>query len=105
MRGLKYALVYLLLIQFFLGSFIPLDMVYANRFDYDLLKDNLNHIDTILSKLQKEIAKNEREYIIILGDSVAFSGPGDSENSLGVHLARKFEENGYFCTINELGKY
>lgn len=93
MKGLRYVIIYLLIIQFALGTFLPLDLVYGYRFDYSLVKDNLSLIDTILEKIKQEIDKeNLEDYIIILGDSVAFSGPGDSEHSLGFYMEQMLVE-------------
>lgn len=87
MRTFKYVLLYLLIIQFALYYIIPLNMVYGYRMDYDLVKDNIHNIDTILEQIAKEIKQKDlEEYLIILGDSVAFSGPGDSRQSIGYYL-------------------
>jgi hypothetical protein len=93
LRTFKYVLIYLLIIQFALYYIVPLDMVYGYRMDYDLVKDNIHNIDTVLEQISKEIKqKGLEDYIIILGDSVAFSGPGDSEQSIGFYLQSFFEK-------------
>ncbi|MGI6227450.1 MAG: hypothetical protein ACOYJ1_14470 [Peptococcales bacterium] len=94
MRTFKYVLIYLLIIQFALYYFVPLDMVYGYRMDYEVLKDNIHNIDTILEQISKEIKQKElRDYLIILGDSVAFSGPGHSTESIGYYLEEMITEN------------
>ena len=96
MRTFKYVLIYLLIIQFALYYIVPLDMVYGYRMDYELVKNNIHNIDTILEQISKEVKnKDLKEYVIILGDSVAFSGPGDSQQSIGYYLEEiNREKNG-----------
>ncbi|KJS19441.1 MAG: hypothetical protein VR72_18490 [Clostridiaceae bacterium BRH_c20a] len=100
MRTFKYVLIYLLIIQFALYYIVPLDMVYGYRMDYELVKNNIHNIDTILEQISKEVKnKDLKEYVIILGDSVAFSGPGDSQQSIGYYLEEiNREKNGENAT-------
>lgn len=93
MRTFKYLLIYLIIIQFALYYIVPLNMVFGYRMDYDLVKDNIHNIDTVLEQISKEIKQKDLEdYIIILGDSVSFSGPGDSEQSIGYYLQKNLQE-------------
>jgi hypothetical protein len=55
--------------------------------DYNLIKDNPVDIDVILQQLHRQIVKeNIRDYIVILGDSVAYSGPGAANQSIGYYM-------------------
>jgi len=66
---------------------MPMDLGYHYRMDYNLVKDNLDGIDIILYDISREIGQNPGEdYIIILGDSVGYSGPGPSDQSIGYYL-------------------
>jgi hypothetical protein len=87
MKAFKYVLGYLLLIQLMLPSVVPLDLIFKDRMDYNLVKDNLESIDVILERISQQIqAENLQDYIIILGDSIAFSGPGNASQSLGPRI-------------------
>jgi hypothetical protein len=99
MKSFKYVLGYLLLIQFMMPYLIPIDMVFQNRMNYDLVKDNLSNIDVILDQIDLQIKKEKlQNYIIILGDSIAFSGPGNASQSIGFYmqeLARESSDSYY----------
>jgi len=87
MKTAKYTVSYLILIQLFLGFIFPINIVYQNRMDYSLVKDNAHNINAVLEQISKKIkAEQLEDYIIILGDSVSYSGPGESEQSVGVCL-------------------
>lgn len=99
MKTYKYVLLYLLISELVLSCFgvyiIPVNAVYKDRMNYELVKNNTNHIDFLLDKIALQIQRqNLHDYIIILGDSVAYSGPGPAEQSLGVELARDFQKDG-----------
>lgn len=93
MKALKYLLVYLLIIELSLALFIPAQVAIGYRMDYPMVKDNLDNIDIILGKISQEV-KNDPNYIIILGDSVAFSGPGPSSQSLACDMQNLARGNG-----------
>jgi hypothetical protein len=87
MKAFKYVLVYLLLIQLSLPYLVPFDLIFKDRMDYNLVKDNLDSIDVILEQISRQIRQeNVHDYVIILGDSIAYSGPGDASQSIGHYL-------------------
>src|SRR5664280_911434 len=87
MKAFKYVLVYLLLIQLVLPYAVPFDLIFKDRMDYNLAKDNLESIDVILERISRQIQdENLHDYIIILGDSIAFSGPGNASQSIGHYM-------------------
>lgn len=87
MKSFKYILVYLLVIELVLDLFNPSSAAYSCRLDYPIIKDNPSNIDIVLENINREIqSQNLTNYIIILGDSVAFSGPGPSSESLGYYM-------------------
>ncbi|SMB88061.1 hypothetical protein SAMN00017405_1827 [Desulfonispora thiosulfatigenes DSM 11270] len=95
MKAIKYVILYLLIIQIFLGGLIPLSWGYTYRMDYELVKDNLSNIDIILEKISTKIKKeNIQEYIVVLGDSVGYSGPCSAYDSIGANLQNIAQENG-----------
>lgn len=94
MKVFRYIIVYLLIIQISLFYILPLSSIYNYRLYYDVVKDNTKNIDFILDKLSEEIEASNEDYIIILGDSVAFSGPGPATESIGYYLENVIKETG-----------
>ena len=93
MKAFKYVLGYLLLIQLALPYLLPFNLIFQDRMDYNLVKDNLSSIDVILDHISRQISQEHLEdYIIILGDSVAFSGPGGSSQSIGHYMQALADE-------------
>jgi len=89
MKTFKYVLGYLLLIQLTLPYLVPFSLIYNYRMDYNVVKDNLYNIDVILDQISMQIEKeNLQDYIIILGDSIAFSGPGNASQSIGYYMEK-----------------
>ncbi|PKM77410.1 MAG: hypothetical protein CVU90_07265 [Firmicutes bacterium HGW-Firmicutes-15] len=94
MKSFKYVLGYLLLIQLTMPYLIPLDMVFRDRMDYSLVKDNLYSIDVILDQIDLQIKREKlTDYIIILGDSIAYSGPGNAKQSIGFYMQQLARES------------
>jgi hypothetical protein len=90
MKAFKYVLILLLAIQLFLPSSLSLADVYHNRMDYERVKSNLHDIDAVLQQVQKEIKrKNLRDYVIILGDSVLYGSPGNSNQAVNVFMEQQ----------------
>ncbi|MEN6350047.1 MAG: hypothetical protein ABFD08_11705 [Syntrophomonas sp.] len=87
MKAFKYLLVYLLLIQLVLPYSLPFDVFFHHRMDYNLIKDDLEGIDVILDQISLQIKREQlQDYIVILGDSIAYSGPGKSTQSIGFYM-------------------
>lgn len=85
--SLKYGLVFFVLSQVLLELFLPLSLVYNYRIDYNIIKDNLTDINRVLDRLKLYIQRNGIEdYIIIIGDSVAYSGPGGPLQSVSYYM-------------------
>ncbi len=94
MKSFKYVLIYLLLIQLAIPYLVPLDIVFRDRMDYSLVKDNLSNIDVILDQIDLQIKKDGLlNYIIILGDSIAYSGPGNAKQSVGYYMQEIVRES------------
>ncbi len=95
MRTCKYLLLYLLIIELTLPFLVPLGVAYHYRMNYAVVKDNTGNIEIILDQIERQIrSKQLHDYIIILGDSVAYSGPGPSSQSLGVYLEAYYRQKG-----------
>ena len=80
-------LIYLILLQFLLVHIVPTDSIYDYRLNYDLVKDRPSNIDAVMKKIKKTIVTEDLEdYIVILGDSVAYSSPGPANTSIGYYM-------------------
>lgn len=98
MKTFKYVLLYLLIGELILSWFglyiIPMQTVYQDRMNYELVKNNTRQIDFLLDKIALQIKNQDlHDYVIILGDSVAFSGPGPADQSIGAELARDLQQD------------
>lgn len=95
MKAFKYVIVFLLIIELLLPGLVPLNSAYNYRMNYASVKDNPNNIDVILDQIGRQIKKQHlQDYIIILGDSVAYSGPGPAEQSIGPRLEEYYRQKG-----------
>lgn len=93
MKTLRYLVIYLILLQLLLPRMVPLDLVYHNRIDYNIAKNNLKDIDTVLDRIKLYINKHDlEEYTVILGDSVLYGSPGDSDQAVNAFIQEKTGE-------------
>ncbi|WP_010269242.1 SGNH/GDSL hydrolase family protein [Paenibacillus senegalensis] len=91
MKAAKYVVLYLIVLQFLIPYLVPNDKVYHNRMDYPLtaLKES-NNIDPVLAYIKREIDANPQDdYIIMLGDSVFYGSPGNSDQSPNVFMEER----------------
>lgn len=71
----------------FLAANIPVSLIYNYRMDYEVIKDNLACVGTTLDALEREIRqKGLKEYTILLGDSVMYSGPCSPFQSISAYM-------------------
>ncbi|MCG9969295.1 hypothetical protein L9W92_14825 [Pelotomaculum terephthalicicum JT] len=86
-------MIYLLVIQLCLPYFIPANIIYDNRLNYDFVKNRTTNIDTVLEQVKIIIEKEHlKDYVVILGDSVAYSNPGPSDKSISYYLNEMAEK-------------
>lgn len=99
----KYLIAYLLLIQLGLGLVIPQSWLYHHRIPYEVFKEDPRLIDPILDQIERQIKRERLEdYVIILGDSVNYSGPGGPEQSIGFYMEQISREAGQPLTVFNL---
>lgn len=92
MKAVKYVLVYLIAIQLFLPYAFPLSSVYHNRMDYQLMlnHNNMHDIDAVLQQVKRDIDRRGlTDYVIVLGDSVFYGSPGNSDQVFTVFMEQK----------------
>lgn len=88
-------LIYMLIVQTGLPGWAKLDLVYQYRIKYDFVLNETANLDVVLEKIAAEIKREKlQDYIIILGDSVAYSGPGPSSQSLAYYMQDMAREKG-----------
>ncbi|WP_442602869.1 hypothetical protein [Paenibacillus sp. KN14-4R] len=89
-----YIVVFFLLVQWGISSWYSLDRLYHYRMDYNMFKDNPRNVDVVLDAMAAKIKKNKlTDYIIILGDSVTFSTPVRSGDSLSYFLEQEIKQS------------
>lgn len=87
MQVFRWFVVYLLFLELALAAIMPGRITLGQRMDYSVVEKNQKAIDIYLESIQHQIKQEHLDdYIIILGDSVAYSGPGPSSQSIGAHL-------------------
>lgn len=90
MKAVKYVVLYLILLQFFIPYLVPMREVYHYRIDYDLTIAEPNNVDAALDQISREISSNpEDEYIVMLGDSVFYGSPGNSDQSPNAFMEQR----------------
>lgn len=84
----KYVIAYLLIIQLAIGWVVPDTWVYYYRVPYDVFKEAPNNtVDVALDQIARQIAREGlQDYVVLLGDSVGYSGPGGPEQSIGYYM-------------------
>jgi hypothetical protein len=86
-KALRYAVILMILVQLVLPWIIPINQIYHNRIDYNITKDNNERFDPALEQIKLEITrKHLRDYIIIIGDSVLYSSPGNSDQAVNAFM-------------------
>ncbi|MCR8643222.1 hypothetical protein NV379_11175 [Paenibacillus sp. N1-5-1-14] len=89
-----YIVVFFLLVQWGISSWYSLDRLYHYRMDYNLFKDNPRNVDVVIDAMAADIKKNNlKDYIIILGDSVTFSTPVRSGDSLSYFIEQEIKQS------------
>jgi len=92
MKAVKYFIVYFIAVQLLLPYAFSLSDVYSNRMDYKLMLDNNNmhDIDAVLQQVKRDIDRHDqKDYIVMLGDSVFYGSPGSSNQAVNVFLQQK----------------
>lgn len=85
-----FVLLFCVVLQATIGLFIPTRWLYNYRVDYESVKNNMAAgLHLAIDRIAAEIEANpSQEYVVLLGDSVTYSGPGGPEQSIGYYLER-----------------
>lgn len=69
--------------------------------DYTVIKDNIACVGATLDAVKKYIeSHNLQDYIVLLGDSVTYSGPGGPLQSVSFYMSKQASENGWLPVFN-----
>jgi hypothetical protein len=92
-KTIIFVLLYLVFLQLLIPTFINLAPIYNYRIEYDLIKNRPENIHIALQQIAK-IVKDQKlqDYIVIVGDSAAYSSPGTPEQSIGYYLEKYYQE-------------
>ena len=86
-KSLVYALIFFIIIQAAIGYYVNLGMVYHYRLDYKMFLNNKKTIEVVVEEIARTIKKRKLEdYIILIGNSVAWGTNETSDHSLGKYL-------------------
>lgn len=87
-RVVAWLVLILVVLQVGLPYVIPGSWVYHYRVEYNMVKDHMaTGLDRAIVQIANEIKANPaQEYVVLLGDSVTYSGPGAPEQSIGYYL-------------------
>ena len=87
MRGLSYAVLFFLAVQMILPFALPRELIYNGRINYEVTKNKVSDLDLVLDVVSQQIqTEGLRDYIVVLGDSVAYSGPGGPQQSISHYM-------------------
>jgi hypothetical protein len=105
-RTLVYVLLYLVILQVALNFLVPTDWIYHYRVEYDMAKSSIpTNLNLAMDRIAAEIRRNpSQDYIILLGDSVTYSGPGGPEQSIGFYLENWMREHGQPVRVYNLAQ-
>jgi hypothetical protein len=83
-------------LQATIGLLIPTRWLYNYRVDYESVKGNMTTgLHLAIDRIAAEIKENpEQEYVVLLGDSVTYSGPGGPDQSIGYYLEQWSQAQG-----------
>ncbi|WDV46777.1 hypothetical protein PV797_03550 [Clostridiaceae bacterium M8S5] len=102
-KSLLFILLLFIVFQIAYPHLFDLSDVYSQRVNYDIFKDNVSCIETVLDKISEDInTNNYNNYIIILGDSVAYSSPGNDTESIGYYMNEIIKNNNDYDKVYNL---
>ncbi|NEW06285.1 hypothetical protein GK047_09700 [Paenibacillus sp. SYP-B3998] len=86
-KTLIYVFIYFVIIQLAFPTLFSTDVFYHNRMDYARAKDNHHDFQITLEAIRKDIeSKHLKQYLIILGDSVMYGSPGNSNQNVNAYM-------------------
>lgn len=101
-----FVLLFCVVLQATIGLLIPTRWLYNYRVDYESVKNNMAAgLHLAIDRIDAEIKANpNQEYVILLGDSVTYSGPGGPEQSIGYYLEQWGQAQGHPLKVYNLAE-
>lgn len=86
--SIAYAVLFFILFQVAVSFYVNLKAVYHYRLNYDMFLDNQETIEVVVEEMAKTIKKQKlTDYVILIGNSVAWGTNESSDHSLGRYLS------------------
>jgi hypothetical protein len=103
---LLWVLAFLLALQFALGRVIPARWIYHYRVDFETVKTDLPlGMRRAVELIAREVRRDpSHEYVLLLGDSIAYSGPGAPTQSIPYYLEEWSRAEGRPWRVYNLGE-
>lgn len=105
-RTFAYLLTFLVIINLSVNHLIPTNWFYHHRVDYTTAKNSMERgLGLTMDRMASEIKQNpSQDYVILLGNSVMYSGPGGPEQSIGYYLEEWSREQGHPLRVYNLAE-
>lgn len=86
-KGIVFVLLFFLITQLAFSFLLPSSVLYNERPIYDVFKDDVYSIEATIAQVKRIIIREKlKNYIILLGDSVAYGGVCPPQNSLAFYM-------------------
>ena len=90
--SIYFIVLFLLILQIFTPYLVPINEIYHYRLSYNLIINNHNDFNVALDKIKRDIDKRKlKDYVIILGDSVFYGSPGESEDTFNAFIEKDLD--------------
>lgn len=92
-RTLIFFILILIAVHFAVKAYFDFDRLAGDRFNYKVIENNPDDVEVAVKRLADKIRSEKiQDYYLIMGDSVPYSGPGGSAESLAVHMRKIAKE-------------
>ncbi|MGE5674613.1 MAG: hypothetical protein ACM3XM_12220 [Mycobacterium leprae] len=104
--SVAFVLLWLVLLNLTLEHLLPGSWLYRYRVDYQTNKNSMAAgLNLAMDRIAAEIRANpKQDYVILLGDSVMYSGPGGPEQSIGYYLEQWSAGQGHPLKVYNLAE-
>lgn len=87
-------ILFLAVLQVSISRVVDKRVIYNERMDYDMIKNRPSNISVVLETISETIKEEKlKDYVVLLGDSVAYSGSCPADQSLGVYIEKTINQS------------
>lgn len=106
LQVVAWVLILLLLLQVSLARVIPSQWIYNYRVDFETVKGDVAlGMRRAVELIAREVRQDPtRDYVILLGDSIAYSGPGAPTQTIAYYLEEWSKAEGHPWRVYNLGE-